>query len=30
MEMHALELNLIRTIEDNETCKFEKEIEREK
>ena len=28
--MHAFELNLIRTIEDNETCKIEKEIERVK
>ena len=26
--MHAFELNLIRTIEDDETCKNEKEIER--
>ena len=30
MEMHVFELNLIRTIEDNETCKIENEIEREK
>ena len=26
--MHAFELNLIKMIEDNETCKIEKEIER--
>ena len=28
--MHVFELNLIRTIEDNETCKIEKEMERVK
>ena len=30
MEIHTLELNLIRTIEDNNTCKIEKEIKRNK
>ena len=28
--MHMFELNLIKTIEDNETCEIEKEIERVK
>ena len=30
MEICLFELNLTRTIEENETCKIEREIEREK